>query len=113
MYDTQAGVGPEFYGSGSVLSEDGTVLYLFVHDEPKEAICIKGLKNRVKSAQVVHSGKELHWDIHGGAPWLGIPGTLWIYMEGGDCAEYTTVVRLTLDGPINLYSGAGATVTDN
>ncbi|MCD8022999.1 MAG: alpha-L-fucosidase, partial [Lachnospiraceae bacterium] len=113
VYDTVAGVGPEFYGNGSVLSEDGTVLYLFVHDEPKEAICVKGLKNRVLEAQVLHSGKSLKWTVHGGAPWLDIPGTLWVFMDQSDCAQYTTVVRLKLDGPIRLYAGAGATVTDN
>lgn len=113
VYDTVAGIPSNYYGDGSVLSEDGKTLYLFVHNEPKEAICLKGLQNRVKEAVILHSGKELKYEVHGGAPWLDIPGTLWIYMNGEDCMEETTVVKLTLDGPIRLYGGSGAAVTNN
>lgn len=113
VYDCTAGIGTEYYGSGSVLSEDGKTLYLFVHDEPKESICVKGLKNRVRKATILHSGKELKYDVHGGAPWNGIPGTLWIYMNQKDCAKETTVVKLELDDQIRLYGGSGAAITNN
>ena len=41
----------------------------------------------MKRATILHSGKELRMDVHGGAPWNGIPGILWIYMTEKDCAE--------------------------
>ncbi len=113
VYDSIAGISANYYGDGSVLSEDGTVLYLFVHNRPEEAVCVKGLKNRVKRATVLHSGKELRWDVHGGAPWNGIPGILWIYMNREDCGEYTTVIRLELTDKVCLYDGAGAAITNN
>ena len=113
VYESAAGIPANYYGDGSVLSEDGQTLYLFVHNRPAEALCVKGLKNRVKRAAILHSGKELRMDVHGGAPWNGIPGILWIYMTEKDCAEMTTVVKLELDGPVRLYDGGGAVITDN
>lgn len=113
VYDSVAGIGTEYFGGGSVLSQDGKTLYLFVHDVHRESICVKGLQNRVLRATVLHSGKELKYTVHGGAPWNGIPGTLWISLDGGDCGEQTTVVKLELDGAIRLYGGSGAAITDN
>ena len=80
---------------------------------PKEAICVKGLQNRVLRASILHSGKELLYDVHGGAPWNDIPGILWIYMTEEDCAENTTVVKLELKGKVRLYDGGGAVITNN
>ncbi len=113
VYDSVAGIPANYYGDGSVLSEDGKTLYLFVHNEPKEAICVKGLQNRVERATILHSGKELRYQVHGGAPWNDIPGILWIYMDGGDCAEQTTVVKLELRDSVRLYQGSGAVITNN
>lgn len=113
VYDSVAGIPANYYGDGSVLSEDGKTLYLFVHDQPKEAICVKGLKNRVERATILHSGKELRYNVHGGAPWMDIPGILWIYMDGSDCGEHTTVVKLELKDPVRLYGGSGAAITNN
>lgn len=113
VYETGAGIPANYYGDGSVLSEDGKTLYLFVHDQPRESICVKGLQNRVEKATILHSGKELRYTVHGGAPWMGIPGTLWIFMNGEDCGENTTVVKLELKDPVRLYSGSGQAVTNN
>lgn len=113
VYDTEAGIPACHYGDGSVLSEDGKTLYLFVHNRPIESICVKGLKNRVVRATVLHSGKELRYTVHGGAPWKGVPGTLWIFMNEEDCGEETTVVKLELQDPVCLYSGSGEAITDN
>lgn len=113
VYESVAGIPANYYGDGSVLSADGKTLYLFVHNRPQEAICVKGLKNRVTRASILHSGKELRFDVHGGAPWNGIPGILWIYMTGEDCAEETTVVKLELTEQVHLYDGGGAVITNN
>lgn len=113
VYESVAGIPANYYGDGSVLSADGQTLYLFVHNRPAEALCVKGLKNRVKRATILHSAAELRTDVHGGAPWNGIPGILWVYMTEKDCAEMTTVVKLELDGPACLYDGGGAVITDN
>lgn len=113
VYETEGGIPANYYGDGSVLSPDGCTLYLFVHNRPAEAICVKGLQNPVKRASILHSGQEIRWEVHGGAPWNDIPGILWLYMTEHDCADLTTVVKLELEGPVRLYDGAGAVITGN
>lgn len=36
VYDSVAGIPANYYGDGSVLSEDGRTLYLFVHNIPRK-----------------------------------------------------------------------------
>lgn len=74
---------------------------------------MKGIQNRVTRASILHSGKELRFDVHGGAPWNDIHGILWIYMTEENCAKETTVVKLELTGPVRLYDGGGAVITNN
>ncbi len=113
IFGTHDGVMTRYYPGGSTLSEDEETLYLFVHDEPKESICLKGLCNKVKKITVLHSGKELTYDIHGGVPWFNIPGTMWIDLKKEDCHKNTTVVKIELEGKAEMYGGSGAVVTHN
>lgn len=113
VYDTAEGILPCYYAGGSVVSEDRKSLYLFVTDEPKESVCLKGLMNEIKRVTVLHSGKELSCQLCGGAPWLGIPGTVWVKMTGADCHRLITVLKVELEGELKLYSGEGAAVTHN
>lgn len=113
IYDTKEGIMIRYYLGASTLSEDEKTLYLFVHDTPKDSVCLKGLTNKIKRISVLHSGKELHYEIHGGAPWLGIPGTTWIKVNSEDCHKYVTVLKVELEDKINMYGGSGAVVTHN
>lgn len=113
VYGTTEGIMTRYYLGGSTISKDRKTLYLFVYDEPKECICLKGLCNKIKKITVLHSGKELEYEIHGGVPWFEIPGTAWIKMTGEDCHEQVTVVKLELDGEVQMYGGSGAVVTHN
>ncbi|MGG4481639.1 alpha-L-fucosidase [Paenibacillus illinoisensis] len=113
VYGTRDGIMSRYYGDGSTLSADGKTLYLFVHGDPKESICVKGLCNEIRKVSVLHSGKELTYDIHGGVPWFQIPGTTWIHLTGEDTHELTTVVKLEFDEKVDMYGGSGAVVTHN
>lgn len=113
VYDTTEGIMSRYYPGGSTMSPDRKTLYLFVHDEPKECICLKGLCNPIKRVTVLHSGKELAYEIHGGVPWFQIPGTTWIKITGADCHQQVTVVKLELEGEVEMYGGSGAVVTHN
>lgn len=113
VFGTREGVMQRYYAGGSTLSEDEKTLYLFVHDRPAENICLKGLCNQIRKVTVLHSGKELNWDVYGGAPWLGIPGTTWIFLTPEDCHRHTTVLKVELDGKAEMYGGSGAVVTHN
>lgn len=113
IFGTQDGVMTRYYPGGSTLSKDEETIYLFVHDEPKDSICVKGLCNEIKKITVLHTGKELTYDIHGGVPWFNIPGTLWIDLTSKDCHKNTTVIKVELVGKVDMYGGSGAVVTHN
>lgn len=111
VYGTKEGVMSRYYGDGSTLSADEKTLYLFVHGDPKESICMKGLCNEIQKVSVLHSGKPLTYDIHGGVPWFQIPGTTWIHLTREDTHELTTVIKLEFAEKVNMYGGSGAVVT--
>lgn len=113
IYGTQEGIMTRYYLGGSTLSHDKKTLYLFVYDTPKEQICLKGLCNPITKITVLHSGKELIHEIHGGVPWFHIPGTTWIQMTSEDMHEQVTVLKLEFDEEIEMYGGSGAVVTHN
>ncbi|KTD85828.1 alpha-L-fucosidase [Paenibacillus etheri] len=113
IYGTQDGIMTRYYLGGSTLSADKKTLYLFVYDAPKENICLKGLCNPIKKITVLHSGKELTHEIHGGVPWFDIPGTTWIHMTPEDMHEQVSVLKLEFDEEVRMYGGAGAVVTHN
>ncbi|WP_059046948.1 alpha-L-fucosidase [Paenibacillus rubinfantis] len=113
VYGTVEGLMTRYWLGGSTLSKDRKTLYLFVYDDPKECVCLKGLCNPIQKITILHSGKELKYDIHGGVPWFNIPGTTWIDMTPEDCHEHVTVLKLEFAEPIEMYGGSGAVVTHN
>ncbi|MEK5436962.1 MULTISPECIES: alpha-L-fucosidase [Paenibacillus] len=113
IYGTQDGIMTRYYLGGSTLSADKKTLYLFVYDAPKENICLKGLCNPIKKITVLHSGKELTHEIHGGVPWFDIPGTTWIHMTPAETHEQVSVLKLEFDEEVRMYGGAGTVVTHN
>ena len=101
-----------FYGA-STLSPDQTILYLFLFDIPRGEIAVKGLRNLVQRATVMGHEGELSHRVLGGAPWAHLPGITWIDMAGAPLDDDVTVIKLELDGPLDLYTGAGDVITAN
>jgi alpha-L-fucosidase len=113
VYSTGAGLpAGHFYGA-STLSDDGTVLYAMLFDRPWDEIAVKGIRNKVKRVSVVGSGEELKHRKIGGAEWMDIPGVLWIEVPETALDPNATVVKIELDGPLDLYTGAGAAIESN
>jgi alpha-L-fucosidase len=104
IFETVAGLPAGYFYGASTLSLDRKNLYLFLHDTPKGEIALKGLRNRIKSLRILHSGKKLSWRISGGAPWLGKPGVLWIAISAKDMEKDLTAIKVELDGPLEIYS---------
>ena len=113
IFDTDEGIMHRYFLGGSTISKDKKTLYLFVYDKPEENVCLKGLCNKIKDITVMHSGKKLNHIIHGGVPWFNIPGTTWIEMTAEDCHEHVTVLKIELEGELEMYGGSGAVVTHN
>lgn len=113
VYGTLPGVGWDYFLGGSTLSKDRKTLYLFCYEAPRECLCVKGLQNPVKRITLLHNGKELGFNTAGGAVWNHIPGILWISMDREDEAPYCTVLKVELEGELELYSGKGEAIAQN
>jgi len=107
LFGTVAGLPPGHFYGASTLTKDLQTLYLFFFDRPIDQIAVKGIRNEIRRATVVGSGRELSHRKIGGAAWEGIPGVLWVDVPGEVVDENATVVKLELDGPLDLYEGAG------
>lgn len=113
LYGTTRGLPlGHFYGA-STLSPDQTVLYLFLFDIPRDEIAIKGLRNTILRASLVGQSGVLSHRVLGGAPWADLPGITWVNLIGALLDEEATVIKLELDGPLDLYTGEGGVVTAN
>ncbi|MCR5006562.1 MAG: alpha-L-fucosidase [Clostridiales bacterium] len=113
VYGTTAGLPFGHYAYPSTLSKDKQTLYLFYPDIPQEAIPVKGIYNKIRRIEVLKSGKELSSKVIGGAPWLHVPGVLWIDLKPEDTDPNMTVIKIELDGPLQLYRGAGQAISVN
>ncbi len=107
IYGTRAGLpSGHFYGS-STLSPDTRTLYLMFFDRPWEAVAVRGLRNRVLRATIRGSGRDLVHRTVGGAAWMDVPGVLWVDVPETVLDPSATVIKLELDGPLDIYRGTG------
>ncbi len=112
LYGTSAGLpAGHFYGA-STLTKKRDVLYLICFDRPTEAVAVKGIRNHVRRASIL-GGPEVNHRKLGGAPWADLPGVLWVDVPEKFLDPDATVLKLELEGPLNLYSGSGDAVTFN
>jgi alpha-L-fucosidase len=113
IYPTEKGLPwGHFYGP-SMLSKSKETLYLFVFDPPKDSISLKGVRNRIRNIAVLGKQKKLKFRVVGGAPWMNIPGVLWIDVPSSVCDPVVTVLKVELDGPVSLYRGSGGAIEMN
>lgn len=114
IYDTKAGIGYDLFLGGSTVSEDNKTIYLFVHDRPVESVVLKGLISEVENISLLHNGKKLSAKLTGGSPYMGVPGTWWINLTEEDCHEIgSTVIKIELKEPLELYRGEGKVISFN
>lgn len=95
-----------FYGP-STLSADSLSLYLFVSGGSCGQIVLKGLKNTVKSAEVMGKGVVLKPKVVGKISWSPVPGLVFLDVPEGAADPYMTVIKLTFEEPVALYRGKG------
>lgn len=113
IHPTTAGLPPGHLYGTSTISRDRTVVYATVFDRPWREFAVRGIRNRVVRVSLVDGGLTLPHRISGGAGWSGAPGTLWIAMPERGLDPLGTVLRIELEGPLDLYTGAGLVVTAN
>lgn len=112
LYGTRRGLPHGHFYGPTTLSADRRTLFLIAFDRPVDGVAVKGVRNRVVKASVLGHG-EVGSRAIGGAPWANLPGTVWVDVPEAAIDPYATVVKLELDGPLDLYAGHGDPVTFN
>ena len=113
VYTSDAGLPRGHFYGPSTLSKEQEILYLFQYDRPWDSIYVKGIRNNIKRISILSSGKELAFKKVGGAPWVNIPGTLCIDLDEQDMDSNCTVIKVELDGPLDLFRGRGQEIEKN
>lgn len=113
IYGTRGGLPPGHFYGPSTLSEDGTILYLFVTQKPMNPIVIKGLKNQVNRIRIVGEGTKLNHKVVGKMYWSEVPGLLYIDIPEDKLDPQVTVVAIQLKGTIDLYREDGQVIESN
>ncbi|HEX4086021.1 MAG TPA: alpha-L-fucosidase [Chthoniobacteraceae bacterium] len=112
IYGTVAGLPHGHFYGPSTLNKTRDILYLFYFDRPMGPIAVKGLKNEIRRASIIGGG-DIHHRKIGGAPWVDLPGILWIDVPDKHVDPDATVIKLELDGPLRANSGSGQSVSLN
>ncbi len=112
LHGTVAGLPHGHFYGASTLNKNRDVLYLIKFDRPNGQVAVKGIQNEVKRVTVLGGGELSHKKI-GGAPWAKLPGILYIDVPDSLLDPEATVLKVELDGPLHLYTGAGDVVTLN
>lgn len=105
---------PHGYAYGpSSYNKAGDTIYLYLSHLPKEGTFIKGIRNAMKRITVLGTNVECTHKRIGGAPWANVPGTLCIDIPKDAADEYVTVLKIELDGKLDLYGGEGVEISVN
>ncbi len=113
VHGTRRGLPHGYAYHFSAMNKARDTIYLYVAHTPKESTPIKGIHNSIKRVTVLGNGTECATKRIGGAPWMNVPGTLWIDVPHTALDENVTVLKIELDGPLNLYGGEGVEIDVN
>jgi alpha-L-fucosidase len=103
VYDTQAGLPAAYHYGTSTLSKDQQTLYLICFDRPNGQVAVKGIRNDIKAISIQR--EPLTFRKLGGAPWINLPGVLWIDVPESALDPIATVIKIELAGPLDLFTG--------
>lgn len=113
VYGTVRGLPHGYTYNFTSQNKERDILYVYLSHVPKESTSIKGIHNEVKHVSILGTDTTCDHKRIGGAPWLGVPGTLWVDVPESALDEYVTVLKIELDGPLKLYGGKGVEIDLN
>jgi len=107
IYGTKAGLPWGHYYGPSTLSADSTVLYLFVSGKGEGPFQVKGIKNQVKSVEVLGNQSKGLAKLVGKISWSSVPGVWYFSIPKNSLDSEMTVLKVVLEGKLQLYRGQG------
>lgn len=102
IYPTEKGPGAEYFLGGSTFSKDKKTMYLFSYDRPNGFLMLNGIRNKNMKITSLKNNREMDWEIIGGAPWVNMPGQIWIKVQDEDIDEVCTVIKVEFEEPIDM-----------
>lgn len=113
VYPVRAGI-PDGHVQGyTTLNKAGDILYVYLPYRPNESIEVKGLKTHIRKVRVVGTDQTLDWDLYNDIDWSEVPGVYYINVPENVLDHDITVLALELEGPLQLYRGAGQVISYN
>lgn len=113
IYDTHAGIPDGHVYAPTTLSQDKTILYIYLDYKVKESLAIKGLKNKINRVWVVGNGTKLEHQEVGKQYWSDVPGMKYITIPDDVYDKDITVLAVLLEGPVALYGEEGQVIESN
>ncbi len=113
VYGTVRGLPHGYAYHFSSFNKARDTIYLYLAHVPKEGTSIKGIHNDIKTITVLGNGATCNAKRIGGAPWMNVPGTLWIDVPRDALDDDVTVLKIELDSPLDLYGGEGVEIDVN
>lgn len=107
IFGTRAGIPQGHFFGPTTISKDSTKLYLFVAGNSDGPLLVKGLDNKINRIRVLGNNKTLEHKVVGKISWSPVPGLVYITLPKQAQTKYMTVLELSLDKPVKLYSGHG------
>ena len=107
IFGSRAGIPKGHFFGPTTLSADSTKLYLFVSGNAEGPLLVKGLTNKIKSIRVLGNNSSRQHKVVGKISWSPVPGLVFINLPKAVQTKYITVLELSLEGPVKLYSGQG------
>jgi alpha-L-fucosidase len=102
IYGTEKGLPAGYFYGPSTLSEDSTMLYLFINGNPDGEIMLEGVKNKINRIYVVGNGTKLVWKEYLKPYWSNNAGLIFINVPDAVLDEYLTVIAVVLDGKLQI-----------
>lgn len=62
---------------------------------------LNGIRNKNMKITSLASGRELSYDIIGGAPWVNMPGQIWVRVEEQDTDDVCSVFKVEFEEEID------------
>ena len=113
IYGTKRGLPHGYAYHFNTLNKARDTLYLYVAHIPKGTTGIKGIRNDIRRITVLGTEAECGHKRIGGAPWMNVPGVLAIDIPKDDLDEEVTVLKIELEGALDLYGGKGVEIDVN
>ena len=113
VYETERGLPHGYTYNFTSFNSAKDTIYLYLSHVPVEGTFIKGIRNEIKSISILGEGTSCSHKRIGGAPWLNVPGTLCIHVPKDKLDPYVTVLKIELEGNLDLHSGIGVEIDEN